>query len=46
MEEHDATATVGFDEQDSSGFQNTAHLVARPLVHLARPFGLQTLEGG
>jgi len=46
MEEHDATATVGFDEQDSSGFQNTAHLVARALVHLELPFGLQTLEGG
>jgi len=46
MEEHDAAATVGFDEQDPSGFQNTAHLIARTLVHLELPFGLQALQGG
>jgi hypothetical protein len=46
MKEHHAATTVGFDEQDPGAFQNTAYLIARALVHLELPFGLQTLQGG
>jgi hypothetical protein len=46
MEEHDATTAVGFHKQDPGGFQNTANLVARTLMNLELPFGLQALQGG
>jgi hypothetical protein len=46
MEEHNAATTVGFDKQDSGGFQHAANLVASPLVHLESPFGLEALQGG
>jgi hypothetical protein len=46
VEEHDAAATVGFNEEDPGSFQDAADLIARALVHLELPFGLQTLQGG
>jgi hypothetical protein len=46
MEEHDTTAAVGFHKQDTGSFQNTAHLIARALMNLELPFGLQALQGG
>jgi hypothetical protein len=46
MEEHDAAATVGFNEQNSGGFQRAANLVACSIVDLESPFGLEALQGG
>jgi hypothetical protein len=46
MEQHDAATAVGFDKQDPGGFQDTTHLIARAVVNLEVPFGLQALQGG
>jgi len=46
MEEHDAAATVGFNEQNTGGFQRATNLVACSIVNLESPFGLEALQGG